>query len=110
MGSQASIKFYLFEGGKPNGVLPIYMRITYARKKAELHTGFTCTKKEWNQANQNTRTSTTVNKKLSDKKAAVYSFLEDLEKENKPISAAILKDLLTGKTRVKTRILEYLEN
>jgi len=86
------------------------MRITYARKKAELHTGFTCTKKEWNQANQNTRTSTTVNKKLSDKKAAVYSFLEDLEKENKPVSAAILKDLLTGKTRVKTRILEYLEN
>jgi integrase/recombinase XerD len=110
MGNQASIKFYLFEGPKPSGVLPIYMRITYARKKAELHTGFTCTKKEWNLADQNTRTSTTVNRKLSDKKASVYSFLEDLEKENKPISAAILKDLLTGKTRVKTRILEYLEN
>jgi integrase/recombinase XerD len=110
MAGQASIKFYLFEGSRKEGVLPIYMRITYARKKAELHTGFTCTKKEWNTANQNTRNSTTVNKKLSDKKAAVYSFLEDLEKENKPVSAAILKDLLTGKTRVKTRILEYLEN
>jgi integrase/recombinase XerD len=110
MPGQASIKFYLFEGPKKQGVLPIYMRITYNRKKAELHTGFTCTKKEWNETNQNTRTSTTVNKKLSDKKAAVYSYLEELEKENKPVSAALLKDLLTGKTRVKTRVLEYLEN
>ncbi len=110
MPGQASIKFYLFEGPNKVGVLPIYMRITYNRKKAELHTGFTCTKKEWNESNQNTRTSTTVNKKLSDKKAAVYSYLEELEKENKPVSAALLKDLLTGKTRVKTRVLEYLEN
>ena len=60
MAGQASIKFYLFEGSKKEGVFPIYMRITYARKKAELHTGFTCTKKEWNAADQNTRTSTTV--------------------------------------------------
>ena len=80
MPGQASIKFYLFQGPNKAGVLPIYMRITYNRKKAELHTGFTCTKKEWNETNQNTRTSTTVNKKLSDKKAAVYSYLEDLEK------------------------------
>ena len=52
MPGQASIKFYLFEGPKKAGVLPIYMRITYNRKKAELHTGFTCTKKEWNETNQ----------------------------------------------------------
>lgn len=110
MPGQASIKFYLFEASKKEGVLPIYMRITYARKKAELHTGFTSTKKDWNEANQNTRNSTTVNKKLSDKKSAVYAFLEDLEKENKPVSAAILKNLLTGKTMVKTRILDYLKN
>jgi len=45
---QASIKFYLFEGSKKKGVFPIYMRITYARKKAEHHTGYTCTKKELN--------------------------------------------------------------
>jgi hypothetical protein len=38
MAGQASIKFYLFESSKSSGVLPIYMRITYNRKKAELHT------------------------------------------------------------------------
>ena len=44
MGSN-HVKFYLFEGPKPYGVLPIYMRITYARKKAELHTGFPAPKR-----------------------------------------------------------------
>jgi integrase/recombinase XerD len=110
MSGQASIKFYLFEGSKKKGVFPIYMRITYARKKAEHHTGYTCTKKEWNEANQNTRNNSHVNSKLSDKKAAIYNFVSDLEKEKKPISAALLKDLLTGKAQVKVNVLDYLDN
>jgi len=110
MSGQASIKFYLFEGSKKKGVFPIYMRITYARKKAEHHTGYTCTKKEWNEANQNTRNNSHVNSKLSDKKAAVYNFVSDLEKEKKPITAALLKDLLTGKAQVKVNVLDYLDN
>ncbi len=108
MAGQASIKFYLFEGPKKGGVFPIYMRITFARKKAELHTGYTCTKKEWNEANQNTRNNNVINSKLSDKKAAVYSYLSELEKEKKPVTAALLKDLLTGKSKVKINLLEYL--
>jgi integrase/recombinase XerD len=110
MPGQGSIKFYLFEGPKKEGVLPIYMRITYARKKAELHTGYTCTKKEWNPANQNTRNNNVINSKLSDKKAAVYSYLAELEKENKPVTAALLKDLLTGRSKVKINLLDYLAN
>src|SRR5450755_159505 len=110
MPSQASIKFYLLESTKKEGVLPIYMRITFNRRKAELHMGFTSTKKEWDPANQNSRVSRAINTKLSEKKAAVYSYLSELEKEKKPVTAALLKDLLTGKTRVKIRILEYLEN
>jgi integrase/recombinase XerD len=110
MPGQASIKFYLFEGSKKGGVFPIYMRITYARKKAEHHTGYTCTKKEWNEDNQNTRNNSHVNSKLSEKKAAIYNFVSDLEKEKKPITAALLKDLLTGKAQVKVNLLDYLEN
>jgi integrase/recombinase XerD len=110
MVGQASIKFYLFEGSKKEGVFPIYMRITYARKKAEHHTGYICTKREWNEDNQNTRNNNHVNSKLSDKKAAIYNFISDLEKEKKPISAALLKDLLTGKAQVKVNVLDYLDN
>ena len=80
------------------------------RKKAEHHTGYTCTKKEWNEDNQNTRNNSHVNSKLSEKKAAFYIFWSDLEKEKKPISAALLKDLLTGKAQVKVNVLDYLDN
>jgi integrase/recombinase XerD len=110
VGTQASIKFYLLDRPETATSKPIYMRITYNRKKAELYTGFTCSVKEWNKADQNTRTSATINKKLAEKKSSVYTYLDELEKENKPVTAALLKDLLTGKTRVKIRILEYLEN
>ena len=81
MGTQASIKFYLLDRPKSATSKPVYMRITYNRKKAELYTGFTCSVKEWNKADQNlTRTNATVNKKLAEKKSAVYSFLDELEK------------------------------
>ena len=86
------------------------MRITYNRKKAELHTGFTTTLKDWDEANQNSRKNSTINKNLSERKAAVYTFLDELEKANKPATAALLKDLLTGKAKVKVSVLEYLDN
>lgn len=110
MGTHASIKFYLLNRPETATSKPIYMRITYNRKKAELYTGFTCTLKEWNNADQNTRTSATINKKLADNKSAVYTYLDELEKENKPVTATLLKDLLTGKSRVKIKLLEYLDN
>lgn len=109
MGTQASIKFYLLNRPESATIKPIYMRITYNRKKAELYTGFTCQVKEWNKADQNTRTNSTINKKLAERKSTVYAYLDELEKENKTVTAALLKDLLTGKTRVKIKLLEYLE-
>ncbi len=110
MGTYASIKFYLLNRDETASLRPIYMRITFNRKKAELHTGFTTTLKDWNAANQNSRKNSTINKSLSERKAAVYMFLDELEKANKPATAALLKDLLTGKAKVKVSVLEYLDN
>ncbi len=110
MGTYASIKFYLLNRDETASLRPIYMRITYNRKKAELHTGFTSTLKDWDASNQNSRKNSTINKNLSEKKAAVYTFLDELEKVNKPATAALLKDLLTGKAKVKVSVLEYLDN
>jgi Arm DNA-binding domain len=77
MAAHVSIKFYLLNRDKTASSQPIYMRITFNRKKAELHTGFTTTKKDWNQADQNTWSNNSVNQQLSKKKSAVYSFLVD---------------------------------
>jgi hypothetical protein len=47
MAGRASIKFFHFQDPNKAGVQPIYLRITYNRKKAELHAGVTCTHRIW---------------------------------------------------------------
>ena len=108
MGTRANIKFYLYSALKEAGNKPIYKRSTVNRKKAELYTGFTSLIRDWNDENQASKTNAVINKELSKKKGAVYSYIDELEKENKPVTAAMLKDLLTGKSKVKIYLLEYL--
>ncbi len=108
MANHVTIKYYLLSTKVNAGSLPVYMRITYARKKAELHTGFTSIKKEWNETEQITKNNHSINLELSKKKALVYSKLVELNNAGKRVTAAILKDLITGKSQVKTRILSYL--
>ena len=109
MSDNVSLKHYLLTSSENSGLRPIYLRITYARKKAELYTGYKCLVKDWNDDNQVTKNSATINKELLDQKARAIQFFIDLQKEGKNVSANLLKDLLTGKARVKTRLLDYLD-
>ena len=47
MAAKVSIKYYLLTTRATKGELPIYLRITMDRKKAELHSGYTCIAKDW---------------------------------------------------------------
>jgi integrase/recombinase XerD len=107
---KVSLKHYLFIGRGSTGKLPIFLRITYNRKKAEMHSGYTCTLKEWSEADQATKSNPTINRELSDQKNKVYDFLIERGKASQPISAAILKDLLTGKRSTQVTLLAYLDN
>ncbi|HTQ29350.1 MAG TPA: site-specific integrase [Puia sp.] len=109
MPENVSLKHFLNQKDKSVTLLPIFLRITYTRKKAELYTGHKCLVKDWNQDNQVTKNSAMINKELLDQKAKVMQFFIDLQKEGKNVSANLLKDLLTGKARVKTRLLDYLD-
>ena len=42
MSAKVSLKYYLLTTRTEIGSLPIYLRITIDRKKAELHTGYKC--------------------------------------------------------------------
>jgi integrase/recombinase XerD len=108
MASKVSLKHYLFTGRGEKGNLPLYFRITYDRKKAELHSGYTCTVKEWNEANQCTKSNNSVNQELSKQKSKIYELLIDLQNHGKPISAAVLKNFYLGKNKVQISILGYL--
>ncbi len=104
-----SLKHYLFTGRSESGDLPIYLRITYDRKKAELHSGYTCTLKDWNKEAQATKSNISINQELAKQKAKVYDLAIELQKRNSLISGGILKDLYTGKNSTQTNVLDYLK-
>jgi site-specific recombinase XerD len=109
MPDNVSLKHYLLPSTENSAIRPIYLRIIYARKKVEHYTGFKCLVKDWNEENQLTKNNPQVNKELVDQKAKVLGFFIDLQKEGKNVSASLLKDLLIGKAKVKTRLLDFLE-
>jgi integrase/recombinase XerD len=106
--NKVTLKHYLFKGRGSTGPLPIYFRITYARKKAELHSSYTCTMKDWNESDQLTKSSNTINQELLKQRAKIYDLIIELEKEKKPVSASILKDLSTGKSKIQVSLVENL--
>src|SRR5256885_1287032 len=108
MGAKVSLKHYLFTGRKTSGNLPIYLRITYDRKKAEVHSGYSSTIKDWNLEGQCTKSSNTINQELLKQKGKIYELLIELQNNHKPISALILKDLFTGKNKLNATIIDSL--
>ena len=109
MGAKVSIKYYLLTTRATKGELPIYLRITMDRKKAELHSGYTCIAKDWLGEEQLTKSNNTVNNELSKKRTNIYELIIDLERKNKAVSATILKDLLSGKNKIEIGLLAYFE-
>jgi len=109
MGAKVSIKYYLLTTRATKGELPIYLRITMDRKKAELHSGYTCIAKDWLGEEQLTKSNNTINNELSKKRTNIYELIIDLERKNKAVSATILKDLLSGKNKIEIGLLAYFE-
>jgi site-specific recombinase XerD len=109
MAENVGLRHFLKQKDKTATLLPIFLRITYARKKAELYTGYKCLVKDWNEQSQLTKNSAAINKELVDQKGRALQFFIDLLKDGKNVSPDLLKDLLTGKAKVKTRILDYLD-
>jgi len=108
MNAKVCLKHYLHTGRGMEGPLPIYLRITYNRKKAEIHSGFTSTFSGWNEKEQLTKSNKSINQELLNQRAKIYELCIELEKEGKPVSANLLKELFTGKSRIQVTVNEYL--
>ena len=109
MAAKVSIKFYLLTTRATKGELPIYLRITMDRKKAELHSGYTCTPKEWLEDEQITKSSNTINNELAKTRSKVYELIIVLEKRNKAVSASLIKELLSGKEKIEIGLIAYFK-
>jgi len=109
MAAKVSIKFYLLTTRATKGELPIYLRITMERKKEELHSGYTCTPKEWIKQEQLTKSNNTINNEIAKTRSKVYKIIIDLEKRNKSASASLIKELLSGKEKIEIGLIAYFK-
>jgi len=110
MKANLSVRFYLKESTKKNDKDSIYLRIIYARKKSELFTGLYINQSNWNKEKHRAKKDNAINDQLSNIEGSLTSILYSLEKDEKLISASILKDLYTGKNVLETPLLSFYEN
>ena len=104
-----SIKFYLNTNKSSKGdKYPIYCRITYKRKKSELATDHSCSKKRWINNSQRTKIGV-IDDALSLLENNIRGIKNQLDRDNAPISSKLIKDLATGKLSLNPNILEYLK-
>lgn len=98
--ANVSIHFYLkadaFYGG---GELPVYCRIIYQRKKAEVFTGEKCLPGKWNSAAGVPVRDPRLKEYLIHIEETIRQTKRQLETEGKDISAKILKDIFRGKDK-----------
>ncbi len=105
-----SLKFYLYKAESGSKTpLPIYLRLIFSRNKAEIYTGFSCTSKEWDTAKQMTKNQATINRELASLKNQVYDIFTDLKRNNLPVSAKIIKNIITGKEKAEIGLIYYFE-
>lgn len=105
-----TLKYYLNTLKSKGDKNPIYLRITYNRKKAEVYTGYAVEEKDWNEDKQRTKKSARINQQLSDTEAEVYEIVKQLEKDNKSISALTIKNYLVRKDKLSYSLLEFYES
>jgi len=108
MQNSLTLKFYLYSTGKTNGELPIYLRITYQRKKAELSTGYTCLALKWNPDTELSKDSG-INRSLAEIRSKAFDLFADQLRQNQPVSATLLKKLLLGKDKPEIGLIAYFK-
>ncbi|WP_224995930.1 site-specific integrase [Cesiribacter sp. SM1] len=109
MSANLSLKFYLNEDKLKGDKVKIYLRITYARKKAEIATAHAIAPADWDEAKQRSRKNPTINQALSDIEAKLYQIKTVLEYEERPVSARILKDVYIGKDKIAPYLIEFYQ-
>lgn len=104
-----TLKYYLNTLKSKGDKNPIYLRIMYNRKKAEVYTGYAVEEKEWNEDKQRTKKSARINQQLSDTENEAYEIVKQLEKDNKSISALIIKNYLVRKDKLSYSLVEFYD-
>ena len=109
--NRLSSKFYLNEAKKrADSKIPIYLRITVKRKKAEIALDQAIFKNEWDAARQRAKKDLRLNEDLNSIENKVSEGVRALEKDDQEIDARLLKDIVTGKEKVNVYLMDYFKS
>lgn len=108
MKNSLTLKFFLYSDGKNKSELPIYLRITYERKKAECSIGYTCPVAKWN-AETETAKDSVINRAIAEIRSKAFDLFADQLRQNQPVSANLLKRLLLGKDKPEIGLIAYFK-
>lgn len=109
-----SVKFFLEKRNQDNDVLPIRLRVTYAKNRMEYYTGKRCKETQWdiktgrlrrNQVAPDGSTTTNFNNDLDAIKVAVDGLLKLYDANNELPTPSALRDDLKKKLGRKVKIL-----
>jgi integrase/recombinase XerD len=104
-------RFYLNEKKKKaDGKLPIYLRITVRRKKAEMALSQTVLEKDWDTGKERAKNDHLLNETLNALSVKLTRLVRSLENDGEDYDAKMLKDILTNKERRDIYVVEYFQS
>ena len=114
MDTKLNILFVLITNKpKPDGTLPIYLRITYSTKMVQMSTGLSVQKKQWNKITHkimgNSLEVDTKNETLKLLELKVWGVFNNLLRQDRPFTVYSIKELLIHGGKSNHTLLELLD-
>lgn len=104
-----SLKFFLNESKNNPERAKIYLRIIVNRQKAEIATSCSLPLNEWDESKQRSKVSQQINLELNKLENKILQLKNILEYEERPISARILKDMVTQRETLNETLLVFYQ-
>ena len=104
-----TVKFYLKPVKSSGSGFKVYAQILFNRTKAELTTGLSCKKQDWNAQKEEFTKNSLFNQQLSNLKTKIYRIKNNLDELGISYDAKDIKVKLSGTKKVQDKLLEYFE-
>ena len=109
MKANINIKFYLKNTNKKEFHKKIAGRIIHDRKKSEFMTDIYIIEEDWDEKFSRSKSDKDLNQRLTLIEADIYRVKEQLVMEGYEISSKLIKEVYTGASKVKYRVVEYIQ-
>lgn len=109
MRKNVSVHFYPRKQSNSSDLSPLYLRITYNRKKTELSTGHDVSLKDWIPEKEKCKNNAFINAKIGELELKIFEAKQQLEETKEEITAQAIKEIIQGKRINKLLLVPYFQ-